>query len=68
MKEIKMGMRRRIKDGREWRLPGLLYEDNLVLFGESLEDLRVMIGQFAEMCRWRGLKVNAGKNKMMVWY
>ena len=39
MKEIKMGMRRRIKDGREWRLPGLLYEDNLVLFSMVLKVL-----------------------------
>ena len=26
----------------------------------------MMVGQFAEMCRIRGLKVNAGKSKMMV--
>ena len=50
----------------EWRLPGLLYADDLVLCGESEEDLRVMVGQFAEVCRRRGLKVNAGKNKVMV--
>ena len=43
----------------EWRLPGLLYADNLVLCGESEEDLRVMVGLFDEVCRRRGLKVNA---------
>ena len=36
---MKMGMGRRgvrfKKEGREWRLPGLLYEDDLVLGGES---------------------------------
>ena len=34
--------------------------------GESEEDLRVMVGQFAEVCRRRGLKVNAAKSKVMV--
>ena len=37
----------------------------MVLCGESEEDLRVMVGRFAEVCRRRGLKVNAGKSKMM---
>ena len=47
-------------------MPGLLYADNLVLRGESEEDLRAMIGQFAELCKRRGLKVNAGKSKRVV--
>ena len=55
-----------LEDGREWRLPDLLYADNLVLCGESEEDLRVMVGRFAKVCRRRGLKVNAGKSKAMV--
>ena len=38
-------------DGREWRVPGLLYANDLVLCSESEEDLRVMVGQFAEVCR-----------------
>ena len=55
------------EDGREWRLLGLLFADDLVLCGgESEEDLRVMVGQFAEVYRRRGLKVNAGKSKVMV--
>ena len=37
--------------GREWRLPGLLYVDDLVLCGESEEDLMVMLGWFTEVCR-----------------
>ena len=45
---------------------GLLYADDLVLCGESEEDLRAMVGWFAEVCRRRGLKVNAGKSKVMV--
>ena len=55
-----------MEDGREWRLLGLLYADDLVLCGEPEEDLRVMVGQFAEVCRRRELKVNVGKSKVMV--
>ena len=33
---------------------------------ESEEDLRAMVGQFAEVFKRRGLKVNAGKSKVMV--
>ena len=39
--------------------------DDLALCGESEEELRAMVGFFAEVCR-RSLKVNAGKSKMMV--
>ena len=67
MKEVKMGMGRRgvsfLGDGREWRLHGLLYTDDLVLCGESEEHLRVMVGRFAEVCRRRGLKDNSVKSK-----
>ena len=70
MKEVKMGLGRReasfMEDSREWRLTGLLYADDLVLCGVSEEDLRVMVGWFAEVCRRRGLKVNSGKSKVMV--
>ena len=48
------------------RLPGLLYADDLVLCCESEEDLSEMVGRFAELCRRRGLKVNAGKSKVVV--
>ena len=44
----------------------LLYVDDLVLCGESEEDLRVIVGPFAEVYRKRGLKVNAGKNKVIL--
>ena len=37
-----------------------------ILCGESEEDLRPMVKRFAEMCRRRGLKVNAGKSKVMM--
>ena len=35
-----------MKDGREWRLPGLLYVDDSVLCDEPEEDLRAMMGRF----------------------
>ena len=47
-------------------MPGLLYVDDKVLRGESEEDLRAMVGRIAEVCRRIGLKVNAGKSKVMV--
>ena len=45
-----------------WRFLNLLYANDLVLCGESEEDLRVVVGRFAEVCRRRGPKVNAGKS------
>ena len=46
MTEVKIGMGMRgvsfLEDGREW-MPGFLYADDLVLCGESEEDLRVMV-------------------------
>ena len=71
IEEVQMRMGRRgvrfLEEGREWRLPCLLYADDLVLVlcGEFEEDLRVMVGCFVEVCR-RGLKVNEGKSKVMV--
>ena len=39
MKEVKMGIGNRgvsfLEDGREWRLPGVAYADELLLCGES---------------------------------
>ena len=45
-------------------MPGFLYVDDLPLYGE-FEDLRTMVKLFVEVCR-RGLKVNAGKSKVML--
>ena len=36
-------------EGREWRLPGLLYADNLVLCGELEVELKAMVGRFVEV-------------------
>ena len=55
-----------LEERREWRLPDLLYADQLVLYGESKEDLRVRVIRFAEVCRRRRLKFNGVKSKEMV--
>ena len=47
------------EEGREWRLPGLLYAYYLGLCDESEEDLKVMGGRFVEVRRRRGPKLNA---------
>ena len=54
------------EEGREWRLPDLLYADDLVLCGESEEDLRAKVGRFFDSCKRTGLKVNAGKRKVIL--
>ena len=68
--ELKIGMGRRgmrfQEEGRDWRLPGLLYADDLVLCGESKKDLRAIVGRFIEVCRRRGLKGNTGQSKVMI--
>ena len=70
MEEVKMGIGRKgvrfLEEGKEWRLPGLLYADDLVLCAELEKDLKTMVGWFVEVCRRRGLKVSAGKSKVMV--
>ena len=47
MKEVKMGMGRRgvrvLEEGRGWRLPALLYADDLVLCDESKKNLTAMM-------------------------
>ena len=57
--EVKMGMGRRggrfQEERRDWRLPSLLYADDLVFC------VRAMVGRFFEVCRGRGHKVKAGK-------
>ena len=47
-------------------MPGLLYTNDLDLCGESEEELRAMVGHFAEVYRRRGLKVNASKSKVIM--
>ena len=51
-------------EGREWRLPCPLCEDDLVLCSESEEELKVMVERFVELCRIRGFEAN---RSMDVW-
>src|SRR5678815_2772543 len=70
MKELEVGVTRdsvrMMENEREWRVPYLLYEDDLVLCGESEESLRGLVERFGRVCKRRGLKVNVDKNKVMV--
>ena len=47
-------------------MPGLLYADDIVLCGESEEDLREMVGHFGEVCRRIGLIASAYNSKGIV--
>src|SRR5678816_4329836 len=70
MKEFEVGMAgngvRMMENGGEWRVPYLLYADDLVLCGESEESLRGLVERFGWVCKRRGLKVNVDKSKVMV--
>ena len=70
MKEVKIIMGRRgiifQEEGIEWRLSDFFYAEDLVLCGESEEDLKKMVGRFVKVCRKGDLKVSAGKYKLMV--
>src|SRR5678815_2570334 len=57
---------RMIENGREWRVPYLLYADDLALCGESEESLRGLVEGFGRVCKRRVLKVNFDKSKVMV--
>ena len=59
--KVKMGMGRRGESGVY-----LASADELVLCGESEEEMKALVGRFSEVCRRRGLKANAGKSKVMV--
>ena len=56
----------RKEGGRKWRLPSLLYEDDLVLCVSWRRTCRWWWVGLLELCRRRGLKVNGGKSKVMV--
>ena len=55
-----------MEERREWRLPGLLYADDLALCGEPEGNLGAMMGRFVEECRRRSLQVIADKSKVMM--
>ena len=43
-----------LEDGREWRLLDLLYAENLILYSELKEDLKMMVGHFVDVSRRKG--------------
>ena len=45
--------------------PGILYADDLVLWGESVEGLQCLISDFCAYAARKGLVVNAAKSKVM---
>ena len=47
-------------------MSGLLYADDLDLCGESEEDPKAMVGRLVEVCRGRGVNVNANKSRWRV--
>ena len=55
LKEMKMEIGRTgvrfLEEGSEWRLPGLLFADDLILCDESKIHQRAMMGLFVEVCR-----------------
>src|SRR5678815_4489350 len=55
-----------METGREWRVPYLLYANDLVLCGESEESLRGLVERYGRVFKRRGLKVNVDKSKVMV--
>src|SRR5678816_309624 len=57
---------RMMENGDKWRVPYLLYADDLVLCGESEESLRELVERFGRVCKTRGLEVNVDKSKVMV--
>ena len=61
IKKVGMGRMgvRFLEEGRELRLPSLLYANDLVLCGESEEYLKVIVGCFVKVCRKRGWIINA---------
>ena len=52
-----------IKEGLLWEL---LYSHNQVLIAESEQELMENISSWQAALEWEGLKVNAGKSKVMV--
>src|SRR5678816_3403816 len=56
---------RMMENEREWRVPYLLYADDLILCGESEECLRGLVEGFGRVCK-RSFKVNVVKSKVIV--
>ena len=55
-----------IENGREFRVPCLLYADDLALCSESEPNLRRLVERFGRVCKIKGMKANVDKSKIMV--
>ena len=54
------------EEGREWMLPSFLHSNDLILFSESEEDVKLMVGRIVEVSKRSCLKENSDKSKVMV--
>jgi len=56
----------RMRDQHDiWNVNMLLYADDVVLLSESQRDLKVLVDEFVKCCDELGLRVNAGKSKVL---
>ncbi len=53
-------------NGKDWTFVTLLFADGTVLLADSEGDLQRVVNEFYRICKRRKLKMNAGKNKVMV--
>ena len=56
-----------LEEGREWRIPGLFYVNDMALCGESEEEPKLMVERFVEKCKRGGLKVIADQGDGVRW-
>ena len=49
-----------------WEVNMILYADDTVLVSRSEEGMKELVGEFERVCRVKGLRINPGKSKVMV--
>ena len=54
------------ENARKGRMKQILYADDLVLMGETMEELRENFDEWREAFERKGMRVNLGKKKLMV--
>ena len=64
MRREGMGVKMRDRQGN-WDVNTLLYADDTVLVSETDEGLKWLVGEFERKCTEYGLKINAGKSKVV---
>ncbi len=53
-------------NGVDWSIVACLFADDTVLLAESEKELQRVVDEFFSVCVRRKLRVNVGKNKVMV--